>query len=824
MGKNTPVLKQGADAVAKPVNVLSDRNQTPMLPIDLRAVPLEPRVMLDANLEFDINASTALTSVLSSVAQLFDEQIADITDFLDTFDEAAGAAFDKIGAIVDTVEGVSSQADASGVLSGDIVDLSVATETVQRIRDAIDALRGGVTDTIADLIAGDFYTDLAADVRSQLEDLNNDVTTPPDPLFESTLSVADVTSVYTVDNFSSGAVDSTLDTLISGMDLGDATAEQVKTMFHDAIATAMGLSTGNFSVALDDIAVGGETLVSFTQDGDFAVDVAVNLPQAFADFQAVLQAAIPGISLPFDALSQGAGGSLVEFEIETHTTFSGDILTGLAVDIHEFAFAPLLEVGGTIGGVAGAGFNLGLLALEVTSLETAKFGLFVTAGDTGGGGMNLGGSIDVSGTPTVTWAGSSATLDVTARIQEIGATGYSDIVADQVYELIDLDLEGELDFSAITQEFTAGITLTSVLDSTDAAGRLRAFIDQASFDFTLDLVNTGLAADQEKILEDSLVTLATMGTEQIVQFLKDIGETVSGALSDSAFDIAIPLTDVRFGNLMTELSSFFTDLASTFTIDQGAFGFSDDSNTESTAVSTSLTEEVDARGGVRLSLSQFTKLLDFSSFDLTVLGGSSGTSDVTIDLAGTDVHDTSKSLAERMDALATLLNTAVSGAGIAVTIGSNGGLSFKSDKSSGGTGNFSTFAIRSGTRTDGSKDDSFSLFDLGFDLSGLSLVNEATAYSLNLFSDGASTFNLNALNLDLFSELSSLTFNVSIGGGAPESLSISSPSTTGWATLTEFADAFNAALELKGWGISVSENATGSGLDFAAKGQSVSAI
>ncbi|WP_039019935.1 calcium-binding protein [Halocynthiibacter namhaensis] len=823
MGKNTPVLKQGADAVAKPVNVLSDRNQTPMLPIDLRAVPLEPRVMLDANLEFDINASTALTSVLSSVAQLFDEQIADITDFLDTFDEAAGAAFDKISAIVDTVEGVSSQADSSGVLSGDIVDLSVAAETVQRIRDAIDALRNGVTDTITDLIADDFYADLAADVRSQLEVLNNDVPMPPDPPFVSTLSVADVTGVYTVDNFSSGAVDSTLDTLISGMDLGNATEAQVKSIFHDAVATAMGVGTENFSVTLNDIAVGGETLVSFTQDGDFAVDVAVNLPQAFADFQAVLQAAIPGISLPFDALSQGAGGSLVEFEIETHTTFSGDILTGLAVDIHEFAFAPLLEVGGTIGGVAGAGFNLGLLALEVTSLETAKFGLFVTAGDTGGGGMNLGGSIDVSGTPSVTWAGSSATLDVTARIQEIGATGYSDIVADQVYDLIDLDLEGELDFSAITQEFTAGITLTSVLDSTDAAGRLRAFIDKASFDFTLDLVNTGLAADQEKILEDSLVTLATMGTEQIVQFLKDIGETVTGALSDSAFDIAIPLTDVRFGNLMTELSSFFTDLASTFSIDKGALGLDTETSSGPELIDTTLTSEIDTQSGERMSLGQFTKLLDYNRLSLSVTSPGGTPVDVDINLTGTEVQNASLSLSARMTALADLLSVALSGHGIAVALGQSGGLSVTGTKTPGSGGNpatFNTFTVKSARKISGnSEDDTFSLFDLGFDTSNLTEVTEVfgegSTEFVATFAIEASAFNLGALALDALDGVKNLRFTLHVDG-EDQPLDVKySGSGTGWTSLAELIDDLNVSLDGKGIGVTAGTNTGGDGLGFS---------
>ncbi|MGB0968149.1 MAG: hypothetical protein ACPGUX_08195, partial [Halocynthiibacter sp.] len=370
MGKNKAISPKGANMVPAKDMLLPAPFNARQLPIDLRAVPLEPRVMLDANLEFDINASTALTSVLSGVAQLFDEQIDEITSFLDTFDETASSALDKISAFVDTAEDVNSS-------TGEVVDLSVATETVQRIRDAIEELRSKVDGSIGDLIDGDFSADVAADVRNQLETFINNADPDPDSDFVSDLSTAQIEAIYTAENFTAGTVDSALDTLIGSMTLSNgvatATAADVKTMFHDAVATAMGLSTGNFSVALEDITAGGETLVTFTQDGDFAVDVDVNLPQAFADFQALLQSAIPGISLPFDVLSQGADDSLISFEIETETTFNGDILDRLAVNIHEFAFAPLLEVGGAITGVAGAGFNLGLLALEVTALETAQF-------------------------------------------------------------------------------------------------------------------------------------------------------------------------------------------------------------------------------------------------------------------------------------------------------------------------------------------------------------------------------------------------------------------------------------------------------------------
>lgn len=807
MGKNTPVLKQGANMVVEAKNVLSERNQPHQLAIDLRAVPLEPRVMLDANLEFDINATTALTSVLSGVAQLFEDQFDDITSFLDTFDETASAAFDKISAIVDTAEGVTSATGTS-----DIVDLSVATETVQRIRDAIQSLRDAVDGSIGDLIDGDFSTDVTTEVKAQLE------ANTADAAYTSDLTAAGIAGVYTAANFVAGTVDSALDTLIASLDLGDVTAADAKGFFHDAVATAMGLSTGNFSVALNDIAVGGETLISFAQDGNNAVDVSVNLPEAFADFQAVLQAAIPGISLPFDVLGQGDASSLIEFGIETTTTFAGDVLTNLAVDIHEFTFAPLLEVGGAITLPADAGINLGLLSLEVTSLETAKFGLFVTAS----AGMNLGGSIDLTGVPVFTWEGGSASLDVGAQIQEIGALAYSEIVADQAYKLIDLGLDGALDFSAVQQEFTAGITLTSVVDSTGAAGRLREFISQAEFDFTLELDDGSLSAEMKETLEQSLVTLATMGTEQIVQFLKDIGETVTGALSDSAFDIAIPLTDVRFGNLMTELSGFFTDLASTFSIDRDALGFSTGSGTDAELISTNLTAEADTQNGERMSDGQFSKLLDYNQLSLSVTDVSGTPIDLTINLTGTDVLNAALSIAERMAALADLLNVALSGHGIAISLGLNGGLLATGTKTPGSGGNpatYNTFTITSARKTDNSEDDDFSLFDLGFDLSSLTSVADAFGVGTTEFVVGfaveTSSFDLSTFDISELTGVKNLRFNLNIDG-EDEALDVTySGSGTGWGSLADLIADLNTSLDAKGVGITAGLNTALDGLGFS---------
>ncbi|MCE8469557.1 hypothetical protein LZ189_10985, partial [Rhodovulum sulfidophilum] len=118
--------------------------QAEALPIDRRAVPLEPRVMLDANLDIDLSGGADLTSILSGLAQIADQQADNADAILDQFDASAGAAFDVLGSVLGD--------------SGD--DLTAVSETVDRIRSAISELRASITGGISGLIDGDFASDL----------------------------------------------------------------------------------------------------------------------------------------------------------------------------------------------------------------------------------------------------------------------------------------------------------------------------------------------------------------------------------------------------------------------------------------------------------------------------------------------------------------------------------------------------------------------------------------------------------------------------------------------------------------------------------------
>ncbi len=129
-------------------------------------LPLEPRIMLDGNLEWAIGSSTALTSVLSSLATAFDTEMDQIGDFLDSFEDAAQTATETIDMLV-------SAADTAESVLGAEYDLSPATEAIERIRAAIEAMQDLVNTSIVDLIDGNFATDVTNIVNSYLNTINS---------------------------------------------------------------------------------------------------------------------------------------------------------------------------------------------------------------------------------------------------------------------------------------------------------------------------------------------------------------------------------------------------------------------------------------------------------------------------------------------------------------------------------------------------------------------------------------------------------------------------------------------------------------------------
>lgn len=150
MVKNKAVKTAGALKVRSPQDLH-------VLAVDMAPVAMEPRVMLDANLEWDLNGTTAITSVMSAIAQIFDDSFDDVADFLSEFETSASQAFDVVGSIIDTTK------------STGVGDVTAVSEAVQRIKDAIDTVKDGSISRLTNLLGCSFGLQVAAGMNSYLD-------------------------------------------------------------------------------------------------------------------------------------------------------------------------------------------------------------------------------------------------------------------------------------------------------------------------------------------------------------------------------------------------------------------------------------------------------------------------------------------------------------------------------------------------------------------------------------------------------------------------------------------------------------------------------
>ncbi|TYC64145.1 hypothetical protein FMN50_01765, partial [Rhodobacterales bacterium] len=105
-------------------------------------LPLEPRMMLDANIEWDLSGASGVAAALDHFAEAFSDQFDDVTEFLEHFQDQVADA----GAILDSLTG---DAQGSGVSDG----LTETVAAVGRILEAITQLKEGVLAEIEDLVS-----------------------------------------------------------------------------------------------------------------------------------------------------------------------------------------------------------------------------------------------------------------------------------------------------------------------------------------------------------------------------------------------------------------------------------------------------------------------------------------------------------------------------------------------------------------------------------------------------------------------------------------------------------------------------------------------
>jgi len=797
VGKHTEFTASALPPVAKTA-------AKPKRPAPLAASiqPLEPRVMLDANLSWEITSSTAITSVLSGVAQMFDAQFDEVSGFLDQFDSYADDATHLIDMLTDSVDGAQS-------VLGSSYDLTPATEAVERIRAAITSVQEIVDTSILDLIDGTFATDVAGSVATAINGANG--WSSGDAGYIASSSVA-VGSVYTIENLRDGTVSGDIDTMLAGLGLGAVTGPQARGFFDNAVSTALGLPAGNLTVSLTDIDLGGDTIVGFAQNGS-AVEVDVALPQSLLDLTTLVSKSIPGLTLLDSVEMASSASNLISFDLSTTTTFAASVLQDISLHITSFNFAPLIEVGGAFTVPANTGLHLGLLDLDLTTLESAKLKLDVETS----AGLDIGFTVTTAGSPTASWLGTGGSIDVVAKIQEVGAASYVNIGTDE-YKLAEAGLTGNLDFGGTGQGFTASINLFSVLDG--PGNRLQAFLDAARFDYSVNMTDGGLLPTLQSTLEDAITTLSAMGTGQFVGFLEELGKAVANALRDSLLDVNIPLTDMRIGTIMDEIASVFTNLANSFSIDPGALGFFDALPGGGVQVyETLLHADASTATAGSLDAVEFANLQNYKELTFSVYGPDSalGPYTQTVDLTGLAALS---GLDAKRAELATLIDTALTAFGFASTIAAGGGLRIGSTTPvPNGTDPsrlFNTIALTSAKRNDNTTDSSVNLGLIGFDVD--TLVDAATAFGGGAigqvfdFTPATSTVEMGTMDLSAFDGLHTLRYTIEIDG-RDFKIDVPSPNLTGgFATLTELTTALNSALDDMGIGITAGANTGGDGL------------
>ncbi|MFW5654280.1 MAG: beta strand repeat-containing protein [Roseicyclus sp.] len=769
-----------------------------LAPPEQRILPLEPRLLLDANLEWDLAGTSALTSALSGLAQAFERHQVDVEALLDGVEASSDGALAKLDTIVDVAGAASA-------------DLDAVTEAVSRIRDAIDALREQALGDIDALFTDGLAGSIATGFNQRLEAENDDG-------YTAGFTGEQLDDFYNAADFRSGSVLSERDDFLAGAALGVVTVDAARGFLDDAFADATGLSGDRFGILLADVVdAEGLTLATFTEDASDSVGVSIDLPDLTADFGAVLERLVPGISVPFDLAFESSGATF-DFRIESSVETSGGGLDSIGFGIT--GFDSIFELGGSAALAGTERLGLGLLDLDVTTLETARLGLFF------GGSSDIGGVVDFTGDPSgdfVFGVPSGDTFAVEARIEALGTTGFVTVVPDTIYDLARIEAEGSLPLSGATS-FDATLAVSTILDTLTGTNRPSAFVDNAMVD--LDI--TGLDA----ALAETAATLAATGTGDILQFLDDVGDTLAGALRDAAFDLDIPLTDLNLRDATEALAMVFGTLAERFAINPAALGFGQaefGDGVDDAAISVrelSFSPETDTRTAEIPTLGLLDALQGYTGLRLAVFDGSVDAEGnpaatlVDVDLEGSDAVDPAASVADRMAALAALLGNALGSTFTVTTTPANALRVTSSDTSGGGPGpaTFDTFAIVAALRDDDSTDEDVTLADLGFGPAALSSLDGVAGYDRALhvlnFVPQSDAGELGPLQLDALAGLEAVRFALTVDGVA-QPLDVVSTSGSGWADAAALVSDFNLALDAAGLGLTAALNGTDDGLAFS---------
>ncbi|RRH73849.1 calcium-binding protein [Falsigemmobacter faecalis] len=654
----------------------------PVSPVFPDFTPLEPRLLMDASLGWDLSGLGGFAEMVSGVHQMLEAQLAGLGSVLDQFTEFTEPALSVLDSFAPAGEGDSA---------------AKIQEITRLLSQAMEQLRTG-----SELSLRALASDTEGSTRGQ-----NLLAAMDSVLGAGVISPDQLNSVFGFEALSRNEVVARAGTLAGELlELGQGAGKDQAALTADILTAANSVLAGNssYSVELKDIVSDTGQSVTFSEKADGpGVTVEIELPgfgsglNGLIDnvFDGLNSWAFGGVALPFDVTLNDGTGSMTFDLVAGRGAVETDPLLWLSVQ--NFDFDPLVSIGGSIALPGTPGVNLGLLSLTVESLQFAEIAFtlgFASGTDLGFGMVRSADGFDYERLNT------DFSLSAGLKIREVGEDApaapadpqdggplpavtpaerpFVTLEADKSYALISLGLAGKLDFfEAVTGAnglpFGIGMTMNSVLLSTQdganpgLATRMERVIAEAQLGFDVDLSGAVAHEELRGVLEETIEGLAAMGMDQITGFLRDVGDSLAGLLRSSMLNFEIPFTDIELSDVLGEIADVFSKLDDLFVIKPSELGFN-------TGLDGHIATEVTGRealfdpgrlaGMTELRFTLSTQTVDPADATKVIYD----LQEVVVDLTGDHaLHDVTATLEARTAALAALLAPALQPYGFTAT-------------------------------------------------------------------------------------------------------------------------------------------------------------
>ena len=682
---------------------------------------LEPRIMLDANLEWGVTGADAGFDTVEAMARL-------MGSYADEFDRITNELKADVSAELGDAAGLFSLAE-----DADDMGLGRLTDTLARVDAAVESVvtdfRDEYTAIVDRVLTGSlfvFYNDVEAAVKTW----NADIVRAD---LEAAFDADDLRAIFGTQSLMDGnqataladLVASMPDDVVSSSDDDPATAQNeadmpataqnqadmaaaIRTAFADAFlaATSEAERVALMVSELTDVEVGGNKVVTFTQGATAAeVSVEIILPEIETRLDALGHH--PGLNMPLPGVfSFGSAAASITFDFEAQNDLA-EATPALGLTVDNFA-GNLFAFGAPGGMAAGQAVAAGYLSGTLDTVSTAGLQLALDWG-----GPEFVASVEIGDTNSaddvVTGLG---TAGIDFQIQEIGTAGFVDVVDGQSYELVRFDVTSELQFglgSTSLVSFGTTLNVSADLAALGATQTSAALFNAAATSIVFDTSGVGGAAAFQIQVADMAEAMYNTSADTFSSFLAALGAGTANLLANDQLSVGIPLTDLDVMDGFGAAADLFADLAASFVITPEQLGFIAAGNVTIAAGSAvptgsyAVEREVTSQTGIVLDEEALARIANLATLELELLtsvasGAGTDTQEATptsqtrtINFSGIDATD-----ANFLDQIAARFTTALLSVGW--TVGAvDGALRFTAV----GGPNSTLFKISGNTERDG---------------------------------------------------------------------------------------------------------------------------